>query len=212
LLQATFRPVDNWPGRARSSHQRRRSPFKGSWANTLDTLEREIGHLKGKSIVVQGYFDPKDIRNDGWPRSSARPRQPGVVVSFHTDKGPMSFPCDTYLDWEDNLRAIALALSALRAVDRYGVTQHAEQYKGFAQLPPPGSNGADHRFSNVNDAASFIAELANCQASYVTLSENTFLTAYRSAARRAHPDAGGSHESFTLLGQAKDYIARAYGW
>jgi len=45
-------------------------------------------------------------------------------------------PCDSFKDWEANLRAIALSLERLRAADRYGVTtEEKEQYIGWLRLP-----------------------------------------------------------------------------
>jgi hypothetical protein len=63
----------------------------------------------------------------------------GRRLVFHTDVhnqttrwvngGPSRAP------WRDNLRAIALGLEALRAVNRYGITRGiGEQYAGFLQL------------------------------------------------------------------------------
>lgn len=43
-------------------------------------------------------------------------------------RGHLSYPCDTFTTLQDNLRVIALALEALRMVDRYGVTRRGEQY------------------------------------------------------------------------------------
>src|SRR5690554_7090169 len=51
----------------------------------LDDLERELRHLGARGIVVQAYLRGEDIRNDGWPRSSARFMEPGIVLSF-TDR------------------------------------------------------------------------------------------------------------------------------
>jgi len=49
-------------------------------------------------------------------------------------------PCDSFRDWEANLRAIALSLEHLRAVDRYGVTtEEEEQYTGWLRLPAAGA-------------------------------------------------------------------------
>jgi hypothetical protein len=136
-----------------------------------------------------------------------------VIVSFHSPKGPLSFPCDTFDSWEDNLRAIALALEALRKVDRYGVTSNAEQYKGFAQLPAPEKSGANG-FKTPAEAAHFIAQLmqSDWTQSNVLRGRESLDTAYKYAARKAHPDTGGSHESFVKLQAARDYIASSYGW
>lgn len=85
MIDARFVPIEVWPGEKRKV--RRDSPFRGSWKNTLDTLERELGHLKAKDILVQAYLGLADIRNDGWPKAAARPSEPGVVVSFKTPGG-----------------------------------------------------------------------------------------------------------------------------
>lgn len=202
MIDARFVPVEAWPGDPRKPYQRKASPFRGSWKNTLDTLELELGHLKAKDILVQAYLTLDDIRNDGWPRSAARPSQPGVVVSFRTLDGDLSFPCDTYNDWQDNLRAIALALSALRTVERYGVTRRSEQYKGWAKLPP-----APKRMSK-EDALTFFGLHGGAPTS------ETFKSAYRSAAAKLHPDnqSTGNEHLFRLLSEAKEVLAESYGW
>lgn len=67
----------------------------------------------------------------------------------------LSYPCDSCDNWQHNVRSIALALQALRAVDRYGVTRRAEQYRGWGKLPAPGEMIG---FTSVAAAKEFIAE------------------------------------------------------
>lgn len=130
----TYRPITIWPGK-RTQH-RQRAKFTAKWSQTLELLDRELWHIGAQSIVLQMECDERDIRRDGVPRSDARPRGPGVILSFERGRsGHVSFPCDRYSDWQDNVRAIALSLEALRSVDRYGVTQSGEQYRGWAALP-----------------------------------------------------------------------------
>lgn len=197
MLNATFRPLTQWPG-AKTYGKRKRAPFRAGYVKTLDDLERELRHVKASSVTIQIDLDPKDIRNDGWPRSSARPKSPGVVLSFVTPSGPLSFPCDTYDAWEDNLRAISLSLAALRAVDRYGVTKHAEQYRGFKAIGAPGAeNGMDRQ-----QAVDFIRNWGGA--------EGTIEDAFRRAARVLHPDVStGSHEQFVTLGKAMNIVRGA---
>jgi hypothetical protein len=38
--------------------------------------------------------------------------------------------------WQDNLRAVALGLEALRRVERYGIAQRGEQYAGWRRADP----------------------------------------------------------------------------
>jgi hypothetical protein len=204
VIDARFVPVEAWPGDKRASWKRADSRFKATYARSLDDLERELKHLGAKGIVIQAYFTREQIRNDGWPRSSARPKEPGVVISFRNSKGTeFSFPCDTYKSFEENIRAIALSLEALRTVDRYGVTQHNEQYKGWAKLPP-----APDKMS-CDDAAAFFA----LHGGIYPATKERLEEAYRTAARKLHPDtSNGSHEQFILLGKAKAALEEAHGW
>ena len=202
-MNALFVPVEVWPGDKRLQRQRRPSPFRGSWGNTLATLDRELVHLRASDILVQGYFRSDDIRLDGWPRSGATPTEPGVIVSFKTPGGDLSFPCDTYTSWRDNLRAIALGLAALRAVERYGVTRRQEQYRGWRKLPP-----APDRMS-ATDALAFFA----LHSGFAGIDKGNFGQAYRAAAKRLHPDAGNENPHlFHLLAQAKEVLEASYGW
>jgi hypothetical protein len=197
MLQATFRPLNQWPGK--QTPKRKSAPFRAGYQRTLDDLDREIRHLRGSSVVVQIDIDRSDIRNDGWPRSSARTKSPGVVVSFDSTKGPLHFACDTYDAWEDNLRAISLTMEALRAVDRYGSTRGNEQYKGFAQIEAPGAPVAKDPIAEARD---FIWRHADGAA---TLDE-----AYRQAAMKLHPDRStGSHDLFVRLQSAKRILDEA---
>jgi hypothetical protein len=120
----TVRPISNWPlpAKARSS-----SPFRASYSQSEDQLLRELGHLRAKDIVLEIDVQPSDLRLDGTLRANARPQGPRVCLYAETKHGPLQMPCDTYWDWKDNVRAIALSLQALRAVDRYGCSNRGEQ-------------------------------------------------------------------------------------
>ncbi len=134
------RPIDHWPGQLRPHSKRKKAPFRVGYSRLIQDLQREVDHLRARTCVLLMALDESDIRIDGRPRAGASPRHPGVILAVDTPKGPLRFPCDTYTDWADNLRAITLSLAALRAVDRYGVTSRGEQYTGWRALPPP--NGA----------------------------------------------------------------------
>ena len=197
MLKAIFRPIQKWPGKPTPSQQQKDGRFKASYAATLELLEKELCHLKAKDTVIQAYFELGQIRNDGWPRSSARPTQPGVVLTYYVKGEAFSFPCDTYSWWEDNLRAIGLSLEALRTVNRYGVTQGSEQYQGFKRLEAPVYK------SKQDEAYEFIAKHSGAT---VQGARTDVDGCYRTAARKLHPDLGGSHELFVKL---QEKISRA---
>jgi hypothetical protein len=199
-----FVPLDKWPSNPTPAHKRKNGAFRAKYANTLDLLEYEVSQLRAKYVAVEAFFTRDQIRNDGWPLSKAVPSSPGVILSFTGKTGELSFPCDTYKTFDDNLRAIALAMKALRAVDRYGVTQHAEQYKGWAKLPPaPDSMKAQ-------DALAFLTLYSDIQ----PRDRDTLEKAYRAAARKLHPDNpdSGNQSQFVMLQQAKEAVQREYGW
>jgi hypothetical protein len=201
MLDARFVQVVAWPGARTLDHRRARSKFATPYAKTLTLLEREIRQLGGRDILLQTFHPPADIKLDGWPRASAnRPRDPGVIVTFANSKREtLSFPCDRYTQWEDNLRAIALSLEALRTVDRYGVTRTGEQYRGFAALPPAQSAPTVSRRAAVLTVA-VEAKVAEACVDGATLGVLTDLI--RDAQRNANPDKGGTPERFARVQKA----------
>lgn len=152
----------------------RYSPFKAPWSRTVSLLARELRMLGAKRAVMQVDLREQDFRIDGIPRSDRRAQSPGVVLSLDTKFGPLRYEVGTYSHWEDNVRAIALGLEALRAVDRYGVTRRGEQYAGWKQLP----TGSDS--PSVDKGRQIVEEHGSV----------------REAIRATHPDKGGSVRDF----------------
>lgn len=209
MIDLRFTPIDQWPGEQTPAHRRARGNFKAGFTKVLDDLEHELDCIKAKDITVQGYFDRADIRNDGWPRSSARPKQPGVVLSLgQTKAGPLRFACDTYTEWESNLRAIGLTLSALRAMERYGAVRKAEQYRGWSALPPAG--GAVTPPMNVEQACRWLAAVSGMVFDQ-RASPAVYADVYRAAARKCHPDTGGSQAKFVELQDVKRVLDAHFG-
>jgi hypothetical protein len=211
MLNATFRPLHQWPN-PRIAHKA--AQFKAGWLNTLDMLEHELGKLRAHDIVIQ-IEDPegiKGIRNDGSYRivsKSHYPNKAGVILTFESPKGSISMPCDRYDDWQDNLRAIALSLEALRPVDRYGVTRGNEQYRGWAQIEPP-SNGMDRE-----KALEVIASILGAPRDAVDANPAAFV---REARIRYHPDSTTDeavkktrHEMSALISKAEAVLCQEGG-
>lgn len=212
-MRVIVRPIVLWPGEF--SATRSTSPFSAGWSNTVDLLKREVGQLGATEVVLQAAVDEGDIRNDGGLRASARPEHPGVIVSLEGRQGPLSFPCDRFLHWQANVRAVALGMEALRRVDRYGITRTGEQYQGWRALgsgtPVPAAA------MTVEEAARFLSEHAieSPLSGRSVVSVEDLLTdvperrawalrlAYRLGAQRLHPDHGGGAEAFGRLQEAK---------
>jgi hypothetical protein len=101
-------------------------------------------YLRGRDVVLEIDVAETDLKLNGELRANARPTSSrpsswrsspstgrcstGATGSTRTtwDQGP---------EWQHNVRAIALTLQALRAVDRYGATETGQQYAGLQGAP-----------------------------------------------------------------------------
>jgi hypothetical protein len=191
--------------------------FTASWSDTLVLLEREVDYLCADLVVVQVDVIEADLRRDGMLRAGAKVGFPGVRVSFDSIHGPLTYVTDAYdhlwsrnglAGWQANVRAVALALEALRAVDRYGVTRRGEQYRGWTPID------AKPAAMTRDQAAEFIVYWAGAEhgevakwASLILGDPAELRRAFRLAAARAHPDrAGGDHDTMARLNAARDLL------
>lgn len=215
MADVRFRPLDVWPRDRRRHHDR--AQFSAGWTSTRELLGRELGHLGARNAVILVDCPPSDVRADGtYPKANARVGYPGVVVAFDSrEHGPLKYVADRYSTWTDNVRAIALGLEALRKVDRYGITKRGEQYRGWAELPAGIAQPATHMTREA--AARFIAESAgradtfDLGADILARKDGALHLAYRHAAKRLHPDAGGDPALFQQLQAAKALLEREAG-
>lgn len=184
------------------------SPFQSTYDATLNLLERELRHLNAENVIIQVYLHPSQIRNDGWPKSINLITDPGVIVSFTEpwSNDQYVYPCDRFPRFQDNLRAIALALEALRKVDRYGVTRRGEQYAGFKALPPPVVDLTPER------AAEILADGTGIPATGLLSAVDLFEMALKLAMKRTHPDKpGGDHDRFAEINRAGQVLSEYHG-
>lgn len=212
------RPLTTWPGELTPWSRRVRSNFSATLSSTTRTLTTELAQLGARHPVLELAIPADQWRIDGRPRANAREDHPGVVLSLpHTSVGALRYATDTFDRWQDNLRAIALGLEALRKVDRYGITKRGEQYQGFRALPP-GATAMPASQMSVDEAARILAELArsanpdvNPDPARLIEYPATAVAAYRVAARKHHPDAGGDRATWDRLEQAKRVLDELTG-
>lgn len=209
-----LKPLGRWPGEL--TKYRKVSNFKAGFSSTMDILDRELWAVNAGAVVVQLAVHDRDVKGNGSLRATARPDHPGVVVSFTSPRlGKVRFTCDRFTDWQDNLRAIALGMEALRKVDRYGITSDGQQYAGFRAIEAAETARA---FETVEDAATFIAThaldaphggRAERIAAAMLDDDELVDTYYRRAAKRAHPDAGGDDTTMARLTVARAMLDEA---
>lgn len=195
-------PIREWPGALTPEHKRQRSNFSAPWLSTLETMHRELRELGARDAELLVAIPPAQFRIDGYPRAQAKAEHPGVILSFDSRHGHLSYPCDTFTTWQDNLRAVALALEALRKVDRYGVTRHGEQYRGFAAIEAARAAG-EHPFTDAPSADRWIVDHYRIPGDY------TLAATVRGAKRATHPDHGGDAEQFRHVMAAEQLLRDA---
>src|SRR3984957_9239709 len=192
-----IRPLGPWLG-AVTGDRKSSGVFRANWDETLILLGDEVQALGGDGpVVVQADVTEADLRPDGMLKARAKIGDfPGVIISFNSKHGPLRYATDAYEQrwdgampgWQANVRAIALSLASLRAVDRYGVTKRGEQYTGWSALPaarPGGSVLFDSRESAETwMLKSAVEEGINGHGNWDDL--------YKKLARRMHPDVTGS--------------------
>lgn len=198
-----LRPIDVWHGPVRT--HRAFSPFNAGWSDTADLLLREAraisphGLDRTPDVIVQLDVSPAQIRIDGQLRAGTRVDSPRVVVSLTSKHGPLRYECDRFqtsrsgTSWQANVRAIALGLEALRKVERYGIAGSGEQYRGWTAIA---SGPVDDEIRTLDDAVRFIVKHSDAP---IIDGSSTMRDHYRSAARRLHPDTGGTTDLFQRL-------------
>jgi hypothetical protein len=203
----TTRPlVDrHWIG----THPSTRSQFTTTWSATLGLLEREVYAIQSAGMpdpILMVDCQESDLRLDGQLRANARLATSAVALSFESVNGPLLFRCDRYDAtpwnnkmqlWQHNIRAIALTLEALRAVNRYGATQSGEQYTGYRQI---GSTAAEVPLA-ADYALRTLARIAGV--SVLDVDRDRLISLAR---RKAHPDTGGSAELWAEFTRAYEAV------
>ena len=178
------RPITTFPPEFQA--RRQASQFSAGWSATMQLLERELEKLGARDAVIELAVQEGELRIDGWPYADARPTHPGVIVSFDSKHGPLRYGTDAFDHWQENVRAIALGLEALRKVDRYGIGKRGEQYVGWRQLS---AGDSDHLAQRGRELiAGHGGETA--------------------ALKATHPDHGGDREDFEAVQAAREAVAR----
>ena len=186
----------HWPeGWQRMTTSRTRLPGRMPFGMSRNRLIHQLRLLGAKNYVLSTNVP---VRRDGLPYADfRRPSDPGVAVYFEYRKRQMCLACDRYALIEDNVRAIALTIEALRGIERWGASDMMERaFMGFTALPENstrswrevfGFSGTDSiRLDEVNDR-------------------------FRKLALERHSDQGGSDDQMCQLLQARDAARRELG-
>ena len=191
----------SWPvgwKRTRPGNRTRARFRKGktNWGDQALTVWDGMTRLRGELRRLGGAQELAStnvvLRLDGLPRSGQpQPKDPGAAVYFQLKGKPRCLACDRWDRVADNLAAIAAHISAIRAVDRYGVGTLDQAFAGYAQLRS--SAEADwHLVLGVDQGAD----------------KDEIEDAFRRLARKHHPDVGGDPGEMVRINQARQAALR----
>lgn len=173
---------DGWP----RTKNRKSSPYKISTDAALEELLGDLRLMGARSVIVSSNVP---LRRDGTmyrgDHSDSRMPDPGVAVYWDSRRGePKVIPCDSWLTVRENLRALGMAISYLRGLERCGAGEILDRaFLGFARLPEAPDCW---RVIGVERGASKAMVDAR----------------FRELAKEHHPDRGGDARRFAEITQA----------
>lgn len=156
-------------------------------AGTIDyeakDVIRELELMKATSIVINSNMQ---YRQDGMPYTRQSVADTGVAVYFKLDGEEQCMPCDEWHRLEDNLRAVAKTVNALRGIERWGARSMAKAaFRGFKALPSE-STVTPYTARRWHEVLEVVP----------TASAETIRAAYKSMLLKVHPDHGGKDAAF----------------
>ncbi|TGK36246.1 J domain-containing protein [Leptospira andrefontaineae] len=180
-----------WPEgfKRTKSWERKTSPFlKVKRKNTLSVavatqkIKDEIRLLRGTNLIISSNIE---LKKDGLPISGRKPPEdPGVSIWFKINGSQKSLACDSWKSPEENLYALAMTVSSMRVIDRYGCSDMMDRiFTGFLALPA-GPSWAD--VIGVEKDADI----------------ETIRKKYHEKVKEVHTDLGGDHNRMVELNLA----------
>jgi DnaJ domain len=173
----------HWPAGWQRARHRKSAPFKVPPQQARKEMMEELNRLGALDIVVS---TDQPINRDGSPSLVRRQiDDPGVAVYFKRKGRDVVLACDQYDSLHDNMRAISKTVEAMRGIERWGASDMLDRaFTGFEALAAPEQwwqvLGVDQ----------------HCQRADIE-------SAYRTLARSAHPDSGGSDSAMSRLNVAR---------
>ena len=179
----------NWPaGWPRTQNPGRPKFESKSIDYEARDIVRELRLMHATNIIINSNMQ---YRNDGLPYTRQNVSDTGVAVYFKLNGDDQCIPCDKWIRLEDNLRAVAKTINAMRGIERWGAKEMVNAaFRGFKALPQSIVTAPPHRPWNVVLGVNSDTDAP------------TVKQAYRSAQALTHPDAGGSAAAFQEVQQA----------
>ncbi|WP_378952235.1 J domain-containing protein [Mesorhizobium sp. ANAO-SY3R2] len=183
-----------WPDTMPRTERKADSRFRTGLAPALKNVRTSLIHFAGDTGKrVEGVVISSNVT-----LGVDRPADAGVAVWFTWDGSQVCIAVDRYAKVEDNLQAIHHIIEARRTEMRHGGLHIVRAtFRGFMALPAPAGKRAWREVLGY--------------APQQTPSKTSLEAAFRNAAKRTHPDAGGSAEAMAELNAAKEQALKEIG-
>lgn len=161
-------------------------------AEAINLIEGNVRMMGGTALIVSTNVK---LRMDGLPYSGqAQPSDSGAAVYFEFRKRPIAFACDKFERVECNLYSIGKTIEATRAIERWGSATMEQSFRGFMAIAEKAGG---------SDPYAVLTLQPGC-------SEEDLQAAYRTAAKRWHPDVPetGSYEKWQEIQEAYNLVAQ----
>ncbi len=182
-----------WPDHIPRSSRRETSRFRSSYDSARQNVVKSLRAFaadSNKAVTEAVMSSNMDLLNE-------KPQDPGVAVWFTWDGMSVCIPVDRYATPAENLQAIHHIIEARRTEIRHGTLNLVRaSFQGFKALPPPPGHKSRRPWTEVlqlNPGAT----------------KEQIEASYRLAAKKAHPDVGGSTEAMAELTRARDEALKA---
>lgn len=171
------------------------SSFQPGWNAVLNRLQDNLRLLDADNVILS--TDQPLRKSDGQPYATRRHiEDPGAAVYFTLDGKSLVMARDAYVQLNDNIRSLCLAIEGLRKMHRHGgATMLERAFRGFEALPNPdaeqewweilGFNAVPEGFGAVRDA-------------------------YQRLAFKVHPERGGTTEEMSRVNVAYHRAKKHY--
>jgi hypothetical protein len=175
-----------WPVAWKRTQNQNFSKFKpGSPYSEAYDVEHQLQLLGAKNVIITSNMQ---YRADGLPYARQSVQDTGVAVYFQLEGDEQCIPCDRWRLVEENLRAVARTIEALRGIERWGAKDMVNAaFRGFKALPggivTPPPTMPWYEVLGVDPDANALQVKA----------------AYRELIKLNHPDAGGQAEAFQKI-------------
>ena len=187
----------DWPPdweRTPARERTRKSSFKSSLGDTTEALATELSRMRVDDWRVSTGSGGAHTKQNGLPKASANPDDPGFVLRWTKSGEQYAVACDAYSRLRDNARAVYLWLheTRMRAQRpiRTGDTEFAAARLPAGDEEPTVATPPPEEVLGVRGDAP----------------ESAIKGAARERLKEAHPDNGGSVEEVRRVKAARDQL------